>query len=85
MKTNDFERAYEILKQYKGTNNQILYYCYKVNKTQYSLSEFDATYILNNYDFQPYDVNKTVKISSDYGEILQKKYNLDFKPEKIRI
>jgi SWI/SNF-related matrix-associated actin-dependent regulator 1 of chromatin subfamily A len=56
-----------------------------VNKTQYSLSEFDATYILNNYDFQPYDVNKTVKISSDYGEILQKKYNLDFKPEKIRI
>ena len=85
MKTNDFERAYEIIKQYKGTNNQILYYCYKVNKTQYSLSEFDATYILNNYDFQPYDVNKTVKISSDYGEILQKKYNLDFKPEKIRI
>lgn len=85
MKTNDFERAYEIIKQYKGTNNQILYYCYKVNKTQYSLSEFDATYILNNYDFQPYNVNKTVKISSDYGEILQKKYNLDFKPEKIRI
>lgn len=85
MKTNDFERAYEIIKQYKGTNNQILYYCYKVNKTQYSLSEFDATYVLNNYDFQPYDVNKTVKISSDYGEILQKKYNLDFKPEKIRI
>lgn len=85
MKTNDFERAYEIIKQYKGTNNQILYYCYKVNKTQYSLSEFDAAYILNNYDFQPYDVNKTVKISSDYGEILQKKYNLEFKPEKIRI
>ena len=85
MKIDDFERAYELIKNYNGTNNQILYYRYKVNKTDYSLSEFDVTYVLNNYDFQPYDVNKTVKISSDYGEILQKKYELDFKPEKIRI
>lgn len=85
MKINDFERAYELIKNYNGTNNQILYYRYKLNKTDYSLSEFDVTYILNNYDFKPYDVNKTVKISSDFGEILQKKYELEFKPEKLRI
>lgn len=85
MKTDDFERAYELIKNYNGSNNQILYYRYKVNKTDYSLSEFDVTYVLNNYDFQPYEVNKTVKISGDYGEKLQKKYELDFKPEKIRI
>ena len=85
MKTNDFERAYELIKNYKGTNNQILYYRYKVNKTDYSLSDFDVTYVLNNYDFQPYEVNKTVKISGDFGENLQKKYELEFKPEKIRI
>lgn len=85
MKTDDFERAYELIKNYQGTNNQILYYRYKVNKTDYSLSEFDVSYVLNNYDFKPYEVNKTVGISSDYGEILQKKYELDFKPEKIRI
>lgn len=85
MKVDDFERAYELIKNYKGTNNQILYYRYKINKTDYSLSDFDVTYVLNNHDFQPYDVNKTVKISGDYGDILQKKYELDFKPEKIRI
>lgn len=85
MKTNDFETAYELIKEYKGTNNQILYLKYKLSKTDYSLSEFDVTYVLNNYDFVPYDVNKTVGISSDFGEILQKKYELDFKPEKIRI
>ena len=85
MKSNDFERAYELIKNYQGTNNQILYYRYKVNKTNYSLSDFDVTYVLNNYDFQPYDVNKTVKISGDYGDILKKKYELEFKPEKIKI
>ena len=85
MKSNDFEKAYELIKNYQGTNNQILYYRYKVNKTNYSLSDFDVTYVLNNYDFQPYDVNKTVKISGDYGDILKKKYELEFKPEKIKI
>ena len=65
MKVDDFERAYELLKQYNGKNNQILYLAYKVRKTDYSLSDFDVTYILNNYDFEPYDVKKIVKISGD--------------------
>ena len=85
MKVNDFEEAYAILKNYKGKNNQILYYQYKVQRTNYSLTEFDVTYILNNFDFEPYEINKTVKIAKDYGEILKKKYELDFLPEKIRI
>lgn len=85
MKVNDFEKAYAILKNYNGKNNQILYYQYKVQRTNYSLAEFDVTYILNNFDFEPYEVNKTVKIVKDYGEILKKKYELDFLPEKIRI
>ena len=85
MKVNDFEEAYAILKNYKGKNNQILYYQYKVQRTNYSLTEFDVTYILNNFDFELYEINKTVKIAKDYGEILKKKYELDFLPEKIRI
>lgn len=85
MKSEDFERAYELIKDYKGTNNQILYLRYKITKTDYSLTEFDVKYTLSNYDYIPYEVNKTVKISGDYGEILQKKYELDFKPEKIKI
>ena len=85
MKIDDFEKSYEILKNYKGKNNQIQYYQYKVQKINYSLTEFDTEYILNNFDFEPYDVNKTVKIARDYGEILKNKYELDFLPEKIRI
>ncbi len=85
MKSDDFERAYELIKNYNGTNNQILYLRYKINKTDYSLSEFDVKYTLSNYDYIPYEVNKTVKISGDYAEILQKKYELDFKPEKVKI
>jgi len=84
-KITDFERAYELAKGYNGKNNQILYVKYRINNGSYVLSDFDVTYILNNFDYQPYELNKTVKISSDYGEILQKKYELDFKPEKIRI
>ena len=85
MKVNNFEEAYAILKNYKGKNNQILYYQYKVQRTNYSLTEFDVTYILNNFDFEPYEINKTVKIAKDYGEILKKKYELDFLPEKYAL
>ena len=84
-KISDIERAYELLKIYNGSNNQILYDKFSVENRNYSLSDFDVTYILNNHDYQPYEMNKVVKISSDYGEILQKKYELDFKPEKIKI
>lgn len=85
MKISDFEKTYELLKKYNGTNNQILYLQYKISKTDYTLSDFDVTYVLNNFDYIPYEVNKIVKISSDYGEILKKKYELDFLPKKIFI
>ena len=84
-KVEDYENAYKLIKNYKGDNNQILYLKYKLSKSDYSLSEFDVTYVLNNYDFKTYNLNKVVKISSDYGEILKKKYDLDFTPNKIKI
>ena len=84
-KIDDYERVYSLLKMYNGSNNQILYLKYKTNRTDYSLSEFDVTYVLNNFSYQPYELNKVVKISSDYGEILKKKYELDFLPKKIKI
>ena len=84
-KIDDFEKTYALINNYKGNNNQILYLKYKLKDNNYTLSDFDVTYVLNNYDYQPYELNKTVKISRDFGEKLQKKYELDFKPEKIRI
>jgi len=85
MKEKDFEKAYEIIKGYEGKNNQILYLKYKISKTNYALSEFDVKYVMENSDFEPYEVNKIVKISGDYGEFLQKKYELEFLPKKILI
>ena len=85
MKVTDFEKAYDLIKKYTGANNQILYLQYKTKTTNYPLSDFDVTYVINNFDYIPREINKVVKISSDYGEILKKKYELDFSPEKIFI
>lgn len=85
MNIKEAEKAYNILKCYNGTNNQILYLQLRVNNKNYSLSDFDMQYILENHDYVPFDVQKTVLISSDFGEILQKKYQIEFKPEKLRI
>lgn len=85
MKTNDVDKAYEILKTYKGTNNQIKYYQYMYSKNSIVLKEFDVNYILNNYDYKSKTINKIVKISDIFGKKIQEKYELDFIPEKVKI
>ena len=85
MKTNDVDKAYEILKTYKGTNNQIKYYQYMHSKNSIVLKEFDINYILNNYDYSPKTINKIVKVSDIFGKKIQEKYELDFTPEKVKI
>lgn len=85
MKINDVDKAYEILKTYNGTNNQIKYYQYMYSKNSIVLKEFDVNYILNNYDYSPKTINKIVKISDIFGKKIQEKYELDFTPEKVKI
>lgn len=78
-------KAYEILDKYNGLNNQINYYKSLLRSKNLILSEFDSSYIIRNYDYEPQIVNKIVKISSELGNKLQEKYLLDFIPEKIHI
>lgn len=85
MKVNDVEKAYEIIKNYNGKNNFLLYLKYKITNNKDVLSEYDIQYILNNYDFEPYLVNRVVKISTVLGRKLTEKYDIDFIPEKIKI
>lgn len=87
MRETKIQKAYKILREYSGTNNMILYYQKMYNKEKLLLTEdgFDTEYILKNKDYEPLDVNKTVKISSILGEKLQEKYNIDFVPEKLKI
>lgn len=87
MRETKIQKAYKILREYSGTNNMILYYQKMYNKEKLLLTEdgFDTEYILKNKNYEPFDVNKTVKISSILGEKLQEKYNIDFVPEKLKI
>lgn len=84
-KKNSIDKAYDILKTYSGQNNRILYLQRLYSIGQCVLGDFDVEYILNNYDFEPYNVGKTVKITREYGLKLQEKYDLEFLPEKIKI
>ena len=85
MKTNAVDKAYEIIKGYNGYSNYMTYLQYKVNNCHYILNDFDIEYIINNKDFVPYELNKTVKISVDFGRKLNEKFLIGFTPEKIRI
>ncbi len=85
MKTNAVNKAYEIIKGYNGYSNYMKYLQYKVNNCHYILNDFDIEYIINNKDFVPYELNKTVKISVDFGRKLNEKFLIGFIPEKIRI
>lgn len=78
-------KAYDILRTYSGNNNQILYYKALYDNKKLILEDFGCEYILKNYDYEPIEVNKTVKISSDFGNKLRDKYELDFIPQKIKI
>lgn len=85
MKTNAVDKAYEIIKEYNGYSNYMKYLQYKVISCHYILNDFDIEYIINNKDFVPYELNKTVKISVDFGRKLNEKFLIGFIPEKIRV
>lgn len=77
--------AYEILKNYNGKNNQIKYFKKLHENGKLILNDFITQYILHNHDFEPLEVNKNVKISTELGEFLCKEFNLTLIPNQIRI
>ena len=80
------KKAYEILKTYNGENSYIIdlkngVYAYKA----ISLNDFQAEFILNNYDKEPIFVNKLVKIADWFGEKLKEKWEIEFVPKLLVI
>ena len=80
------EKAYKLLKEYKGDNSYIIdlkndVYAYKT----ISLNDFQAEFILNNYDKEPIYVNKIVKIADWYGEKLKEKWGIEFVPKVLLV
>lgn len=85
MKSSDAQRAYDILKTYSGENGNILYMKIKVDRHDLILNEFQINYILQNHDFEGFEVNKILPISDIYGNKLKEQYQIDFVPTKIFI
>ena len=80
------EKAYELLKSYKGDNSYII----KLKNTVIAyqtraLNDFEAEYVLSNYEREPKEINKIVKIADWYGESLHSDLMLDFVPKVLKI
>ena len=83
---NKIEEAYKVLKEYSGSNSYIIYlkngvYAYK----NLTLNDFNIEFILNNYDKEPRQINKIVKIADWYGEKLKEQFKIEFIPQKLLI
>jgi len=87
MKKSNISKAYKLLREYNGTNNQILYFkkMDSLNKLLLTEDGFSTEYILNNYDYVTDEVNRVVKITEEFGKELQENYSLDFIPDRLKI
>ena len=80
------DKAYKVLKEYSGENPHIIslkntVYAYKTR----GLKDIELDYVLSNYDREPRQINKIVKIADWYGEKLHSDLLLDFVPQKLKI
>lgn len=85
-KIEKISEAYNILKEYNGTNSYIIdlkngVFAYKT----ITLNDFHVEFIIRNHNKEPKYIGKTVKISEWLGKKLQEQYNLEFTPEKLLI
>jgi SWI/SNF-related matrix-associated actin-dependent regulator 1 of chromatin subfamily A len=78
--------AIDIVKNYVGNNPYILMLKKDILKQDISvLNDFAIEYINSNYNFQPKQINKVIKIADWYGEKKQEDWGLNFKPEKVSV
>lgn len=80
------EKAYELLKDYKGDNSYII----KLKNTVIAyqtraMNDFEVEYVLSNYEREPKEINKIVKIADWYGMGLHSDLMLDFVPKVLKI
>ena len=80
------DKAHKLLKEYSGTNSYIIrlknsVFVYKTK----TMNDFEAEYVLHNYNKEPRLINKIIKIPDWYGESLQKEWNTEFVPNRFKI
>ena len=80
------EKAYELLKEYKGENPYIIRLKNTVIAYQTrAMNDFESKYVLSNFDKEPQEINKIVKIADWYGESLKEEFELEFIPKVLKI
>lgn len=80
------DNAHKLLKEYNGTNSFIIHlknsvFVYKTK----TMNDFEAEYVLCNYDKEPKLINKIVKITDWYGEKCQENWKIEFTPNRFKI
>ena len=80
------EEAHKLLKEYNGNNSYIIklkniVVAYRTR----AMNDFECKYVLSNFDREPREINKIVKIADWYGEQLHSDLLLDFVPQKLKI
>lgn len=80
------EEAHKLLREYNGNNSYIIKLKNIVVAYQTrAMNDFECKYILSNFDREPREINKIVKIADWYGEQLHSDLLLDFVPQKLKI
>ena len=80
------EEAHKLLREYNGNNSYIIKLKNIVVAYQTrALNDFECKYVLSNFDREPREINKIVKIADWYGEQLHSDLLLDFVPQKLKI
>lgn len=77
--------SYDILKEYKGANPYILMLQRDVLFKGEEMSDFGAEYVIKNHNFQPVEINRTIKLADWYQIKKKEDWNLEFLPEKLAI
>ena len=81
------EKAYDLLKNYTGSNPYILmvYRDVITNGKIDEFGEFQMDYILKNINFEPIQINRAVNLADWYAVKKKEDWKLDFIPNKIAI
>lgn len=79
--------AIETLRGYSGSNPYFLMLRRDVilKGDVKKLNAFNVEYVIENKDFTPKQIGKTIKIADWYGEKKQKDWGTDFVPQKLRV
>jgi SNF2 family DNA or RNA helicase len=76
-------KAYEVLAAYEGTNNQLLYWKFRVDHEKAKLTRAQAEYILNYHDKPVRTAKKHMKLDPYFLDKLREEKQLKDTPENV--